>query len=360
MRGLGDMKRPLQAVILLSLSVCLCFSASGIAGAEELRDGHFTVITDLGQEILCTGRVLQSGDRYINWDNRMYEVYRISERSAYARYVGRVDLSRATGESGPLVQRVSPDTALQEFTEADSIDVGIYHTHSAESYVPTSGTDSKEDAGDVLRVGEVMAERLEREGITAIHDPTSHDPHDAAAYTRSRRTAVALLQQQADVLFDVHRDSAPAERYLVEIDGQQTSRVLLVVGRANPNMEANLSFAKALKGAADEKHPGLIKGILMARGGYNQDLGPRVLLLEVGSHEVSLGQAEASVARLATVVPDILPRGGEEGSSSAAWWLLAALVLGGGIFLLISTGNWEEALARLNQYNPWDGGGRAR
>ncbi|MFO8061117.1 MAG: stage II sporulation protein P [Bacillota bacterium] len=349
------------AVALISVSVCILPAAR--VGAEELRDGYFTVITDLGQEILCTGRVLESGDRYINWDNRMYEVYRVSERSAYARYVGRVDLSGAVDEARLLTAAAGEWGApLQEMAEENTIDVGVYHTHDSECYVPTSGTDSNEEGGDVVRVGEAMKEQLEREGVSVTHLAESHAPHDAAAYTRSRRTAVELLQEQADVLFDIHRDAAPADRYLVDIDGQEVSRVLFVVGRANPNMNGNLSFAKALKAAADEEYPGLVKGILMARGDYNQDLGPRVLLLEVGSHEVSLEHAEAAVVRLAGVVPAVLPGGGEEeeGSSSAAWWLIASLVLGGGIFLLISTGSWEEALARLNQYNPWSGGGRPR
>ena len=354
--------RWLEALSVVSLCALLVLSLSANVRAEELREGYFTVISDLGQQILTTGRVLESGDRYINEDNRMYEVYRISERSAYARYVGRVDLSDAVEESRLLPVTAAQDwgIVLEEMAEEEPVTVGIYHTHNAESYVPTSGTESKDGDGDIVTVGETLAENIEREGIRALHDSTHHDPHDAGAYTRSRRTALSLIQEQADVLFDVHRDAAPAEQYLVDIDGQEVSRVLLVVGRGNPNNEANLSFAKALKAAADDEYPGLIKGILMARGSYNQDIGPRILLLEVGSQEVSLEHAEASAALLARVVPRILPSGGEEGASSSAWWLVAALVVGGAIFLVISTGGWEEALARINQFNPWNGGGRPR
>ncbi len=58
--------------------------------------------------------------------------------------------------------------------------VGIYHTHNAESYVPTSGTESKEDGqGDVLQVGKALAAALEKQGVEVHWTPSSHLPTTA-------------------------------------------------------------------------------------------------------------------------------------------------------------------------------------
>ncbi len=345
---------------VLSIVVIVLAMLASPVRAEELGDGYLTLLTDMGQELLQTGRVLHVGDRFINEDNRMYEVHEVRERQAYARYIGRVDLSRAVEQLEFLELTSAQDLMVSRVSEADSVDVGIYHTHSAESYIPTSGTDSKEGDGDVLAVGETLAEELENTHLRVEHDPTVHDPHDAAAYVRSRRTAVQLLQRDPQALFDVHRDTGPREGYTAEIYGEDVARILLVVGRGNPNMNANLSFAKSLKAAADEEYPGLVKGILLGRGDYNQDLGPRVLLLEVGSVKNSLEEAERGVSRLASVVPAVVPGGGEEETGPSALWLLLLVLLGGALFLVISSGSWEEARARLGQYIPWDTGGRAR
>lgn len=352
-------RRTVLALLPLTVFALVILAAVPV-DAEELRDGHLTLLTDMGQELLHTGRVLFIGDRFIDEDNRMYEVHEVRERQAYARYIGRVDLSRAVQESELLALTHAQELVVSGVSETDSVDVGIYHTHSAESYIPTSGTDSKDGDGDILAVGETLAEELENTRLEVEHDPTVHDPHDAAAYVRSRRTAVQLLQRSPQALFDVHRDTGPREGYTTQINGEDVARVLLVVGRGNPNMNANLSFAKALKASADEEYPGLVKGILLGRGDYNQDLGPRVLLLEVGSAENSLEEAERGVAHLASVVPAVVPGGGEEETGPSALWLLLLVLVGGALFLVVSSGSWDEARARLGQFIPWDTGGRAR
>ena len=65
-------------------------------------------------------------------------------------------------------------------------------------------------------------------------------------------------------------------------------------------MQANMDFAKQMKAYYDEVQPGLIKGIFKAKGNYNQDLGPRTILIEVGTHTNSAEQAKS-----AAVLPPI-------------------------------------------------------
>lgn len=209
-------------------------------------------------------------------------------------------------------------------------------------------------------MGETLAQRLRGMGLTVHHDLTSHAPHDDAAYRRSRRTAVELLKKGAAALFDIHRDGVPDPVFYERtIHSQKVTSLRFVVGRENQNMQSNLDFAKRLKAEADSRHPGLIKGIFLGAGDYNQDLCPRSALLEVGTYTNTLEEAQRGIALFADVVPPVLgipvqPAAAQTPSTKADWkgifYILLALLLGGGIYLLIASGGWDKAWERLRHF----------
>ncbi|HBN95956.1 MAG TPA: stage II sporulation protein P, partial [Firmicutes bacterium] len=127
-----------------------------------------------------------------------------------------------------------------------------------------------------------------------------------------------------------------------------TTKVRLVVGRQNQNREANLEYAKRIKAVADDMYPGLVEGIFDARGNYNQDLGPKMILMEFGAHTTSLEQAEQAAEYFAKVIPAAAglttsTQGAAEsqiggGANRALVWMIvvvAVVVVG---FLLVSQG----------------------
>ena len=122
--------------------------------------------------------------------------------------------------------------------------------------------------------------------------------------------------------------------------------VRIVVGKQNQNRDANLEYAKRIKAIADEKFPGLIIGIFHAKGNYNQDLGPRMILLEFGTHTTTLEEAKRSTALMAQVIP--AAAGMAPGTKKAAdrqiggaasgtvWWILGILTVGGAVWYWIN------------------------
>jgi len=325
-------------------------------GLDELTDGYFTLLDEDGNRLLRTARIIRVGNRYQTGDNKLYEVYRVEGRTAYARYLRDVDLrAPAAAATAAGRRQVLP---VQQGEGRGRI--GIYHTHGAESYVPSDGSDSIEEGGGIIRVGEVFARALEKFGVEPLQSKETHVPHDAGAYDRSRRTAAKLLEENPDAIFDVHRDAVPAEEYAAEVDGEQVTQIQLVVGQQNQNQAAIQEFAEQIKRVNDEKNPGLIKGIFYASGNYNQDLSPRSLLLEVGTHESTREQAEKAVSLFAEATTAFLygeaaeAKAGREQvagtASRSVLWLLLAAALAGGIFLYISTGSWEKAAQKLRQF----------
>ena len=103
--------------------------------------------------------------------------------------------------------------------------IGIYSTHSDESYVPTDGAESKEKDAGIYDVDEALEKALAERGVEVELDTTTHLPHDAGAYRRSRSTAARLLKSQPAALLDMHRDGVPdPERVRPEDRGRGRER----------------------------------------------------------------------------------------------------------------------------------------
>jgi len=349
------------------------YVAAEASAHDELTGGRFITLTDeSGRVVMYTCHRLRAGDEFIGEDNRRYEVVEVTGNTARCRFVGSFEISETPPPPAPgirgMVQAIAASlrATLERFdslvpVQAGAPKVAIYHTHSDESYLPSEGTETTPGRGGVMKVGERLKEALAKRRIDALHDTTSHEPHDAMAYARSRRTAMKLVGQRPVALFDVHRDAAPPQAYQKEVKGERTTQIMLVLGKQNPKLQTNLEFARRLKSAVDKAHPGLIRGILLASGNFNQDLHDRALLLEVGAHTNDRAEAEKAVEMLADDIPKVIGSaagpGGTPGTigtqGRGASRALGGILLVVGValiaFLAISTGGWKEAFSKLRR-----------
>lgn len=305
-----------------------------------LRDEHGKVITSTAHQIVV-------GDEYLDSQNNLYRVVKVHDNMATVKLVRKEKLTASTiSELKDLWSYLLSGEFLRGETKAKG-PIAIYHTHSDESYIPGDGTSSKFGRGGIFQVGDSLTNAFEKSGIPVIHSKNAHDPHDAMAYDRSRRTAVQLLKKQPTTLLDVHRDAVPAQMYSGVINNQGVTKVQLVVGRQNPNFQANNDFAKRIKETCDRKYPGFIKGIFYGKGKYNQDLGPRSILLEFGTDTNSKVAAERGAQIFAAASKDVLygNRGARfinRGSMRSLFWVIAVLIGGTGLFFLINRGGFKN------------------
>lgn len=336
---------------------------------EHERRGElfYRIVDQDGLTLLITGRRIRVGDLYLTSDNRLFEVYSVEDRLARARFKEKVKLEGAAARSPVFTPSAIPAQAQPAYR------IAIYHTHNAESFVPSDGTDSIYGVGGIHAVGAAFRDALEGKNITVDYSERLHLPHDRGAYRRSRVTAIELLGRRPDAIFDVHRDAAPWEAYALELDGETLTQIMFVVGRSNPGFALNQKFAYDLKGYADRIHPGLIRGVLVAWGSYNQELFPLSLLLEVGAHTNTREAAVRGITRFAEVVayyfygPRFLENGAEQEldrdeplppalyrdaggisqavSATVVGLLLASLVAALGFYFLNNPGSLEELSA---------------
>ncbi len=349
-------------VLTLLLGAFICSSAAAekyffdLFNHSESSDGYYTMKDRKDSSVvLRTARILHPGDEYIDEANRHFRVVMLEEKTAWVEQIkSKSPLMRDTPGSLPSGGQMAAGT-----NQNTKPAVGIYHTHGAESYVPTDGTETIDQGGGILKVGDILAGALKNKGFTVNHVREPHTPHDAGAYQRSRRTAEELVTEGDQLIFDVHRDAVPPEEYEQTVEGKEVTRILLVVGQQNQNADNNRNFAATLKQIADKEHPGLIKGILGAQGNYNQDLTPRAMLLEVGAHENNREDAERAVTLFADVV-EIYVAGSAASPEDTAQTnrlslssvlkvvlLLAAALLA---YLLIAAGSLEEFKRKISAF----------
>lgn len=297
-----------KKLVVITLALLMLLSLPGIAMAqheEAPRGKYYTLVDENNNVIHQTATKVFVGDEYISSDNSRYKVIEVTGETARCVYQGE--------ERMPVLNFDPRKNAWVFQDQSVPVQGGkkptvvVYHTHSDESYIAGDGTESIEGNGGIYDVGKMFADRLRNLGFNVVYSDANHNPHDINAYNRSRRTAMQLIRKSSpDVIVDVHRDAVPAEQYQTEINGQEATQVKLVVGRTNPNMKTNLEFAKRIKAVMDKKEPGLSNGIFLGKGAYNQDLSPRSILIEVGSHTNSKDDAEKGAKLFADTMPAVL------------------------------------------------------
>lgn len=354
------------AVVSAAAGVVICRAAISLHGRTapaatgwaadvpyERTDGlHYTIVDENGEVVLQTGLFVTVGDEYVSEDNRHYRVIGVQGDRAYAVLLGEFSLDvqeeeELTALSGSVAAQAKPSAAV----------VGVYHTHGDEGYVRGDGASSTPGRGGVFDVGSALVASSQSQGLTVKHaSNAAHGPHDSGAYLRSRRTATSLIRGGAATLLDVHRDSAPRSAYAAEVGGETVSKVMLVVGRANPQMQTTLNFARNYKKVLDEEYPGLSRGIYFGRGSYNQDLTPQALLLEIGSHRTPKEHAVRTAELIGAALPKILGVAGSPGGggSQTSWanlgWILLVVGIGVGVYMVVASGGWRQALDKLGGF----------
>lgn len=363
----------MSPLLVACLSIILIFGFPGSTWAalsdsnNELTSGYITVIDEENTIIFQTGLTIHAGDQYINEDNKLYEITVVEGTLAKALYINP--------EPSVSIEQVA--IPVQGVVDSAQPIIAIYHTHTDESYIPTDGTSTMNGKGSIMLVGDAFARGLTNIGYQVIHDKTLHCPHDANAYQRSRRTFVKLLTHQPVALFDVHRDSAPLKMYKTSINGLDAVKILLVVGQQNQNKNTTLEYAKTIKSRADAKYKGLIRGIFIARGNYNQDLNPRSMLIEMGTQYNTLEAAQHSAVLFANVLPSFIPVPNSPSASAAPTvsdtpspvinsntegvketasyrydiaFILGTLIICTIAYLYLCTGSWQEARHKLYRF----------
>jgi len=194
--------------------------------------------------------------------------------------------------------------------------VAIYHTHTAESYLPWYGQTHAVGGkrGNIVDVGSMLAKALEGQNIKVVHSLAIHDyPTFRESYRRSYVTASSLVKKYPSLklIIDLHRDAGVKEKTTVQIEGEKVARVLLDVGTdrlglPHPHWRQNLALAQAIEKKMNEMYPNLCRGIVISDARYNQHVSPRAILLEIGDENTTKDEANNSAILCGKVLAKVL------------------------------------------------------
>lgn len=262
-------------------------------------------------------------------------------RLGFARGAAALCLTAAVASAGilyaaqrsraPLVIEVmtsqSETMAAAQTADIERARVLIYHTHTWEAYEmeddapyqPTEAWRTKDERYNMVRVGEVLADELEKLGFVVVHDKTAFEPPNLSqAYTRSLEMLGERLAagETYDYVLDIHRDAYSGlwngANCVERENGERLAYVMLLVGKGTgatgsgfderPDWPQNLALAEQITQELSALVPGISREVKIKTGRFNQHVSTGALLIEVGNNKNTLSEALASCPVIAEAI----------------------------------------------------------
>lgn len=299
------MSMKIKLIAIFLLLIIIIFQSPIITYASDGQKNDRYVIYNENNEKIMEKSAVEVGDSFITQDFEEYEIYKIEGDEAYARKLSDIIISRS--------KNLNNEMTLNSHSLKSTI--CLYMTHNDESYTPTDGYDSVYGAGGIHDVAKELKSELESNGYNVVLDETLHIPHNSSAYSRSGQTATKLFNTYSpDALFDIHRDGVSKSYYYTNQNGEDLSKIRIVVGKSNPNYSKNYEFAKELFVSGNTMYPWLFSDIYSGSGHYNQALKDSCLLFEMGTYMIEKEYVYNSIPYLVDAIDLIL--GSEENNSA--------------------------------------------
>jgi stage II sporulation protein P len=171
---------------------------------------------------------------------------------------------------------------------------------------------------NMVAVGKVMADTLNKLGYNTVQDTTLHDyPSYNGSYDLSKETVEKYLEKYPSIkiVLDVHRDAVERNGSLINpvitSQGTKYAQIMIISGCDNgymnmPNYRENLKFATNLQNQLAKDTSGLVRPILFDYRNYNQQLSTGSILVEIGTHGSTLQQAKNSAEMFAISLANML------------------------------------------------------
>lgn len=205
------------------------------------------------------------------------------------------------------------------YAKNDPVDVYIYNSHQGENY----SKEYLEDYNitpDVLMASHMLKEKLNNLNINAFVEESDilaymkeQGLNHAGSYIASRVFLKEAYKKNksAKLFIDLHRDAASKEATYVNINGKDCAKVLFVIGLEYDTYKENLEIVTKINNIILNKYPTLTRGIMKkegygVNGVYNQDIGPNVILIEVGGNNNNIDEVNNTLDLIADVIGEYI------------------------------------------------------
>ncbi len=243
---------------------------------------------------------------------------RVCDLSANAEY--GLALTNETSYNPDLYELLG-STLPNNISDESSPKVLIYHSHATEGYSDTAGTSFRSDSPEknMVAIGKIITEVLERSGIDTIHLTELFDKEDwNAAYDNSNAAVTDTLSKYPNIQYvlDIHRDCIgnDEEGYVsasTKIYKKDTAQLMFVCGTdeggsGHKDWRNNLAFAARLQASIYAEYPHLMRPINLRRASFYQDTRPCALILECGTCANTMSEAKRGAVLFACTLSDYI------------------------------------------------------
>lgn len=194
----------------------------------------------------------------------------------------------------------------------------LFATHSYEAFEPiTQQHDGKiavsHPEANIMKLNETIKSQLEFNGISTEIldvDTTSVMIKKGIPYHKSYDVVrpyvqKALKEVDYDIIVDIHRDALNADRTTLTYEGEKYAKIVFVIGGEHNNFKLNKELVERLTAELEKIVPGITRPLVFKAGHgvdgkYNQDLDPRLILIEmggIGNNEAELNRTSAVLAK---------------------------------------------------------------
>lgn len=327
--------------LILCYAVCLCFLFYSFFGNTYIKHKNIPTFTDnfnkseqntekikenLQKEELNTPKEQQKTEENTQSQEKL-ESKPVSTEAIKGKIITRYisPYNAPQGYSGVYLKNLTEEAVdIKKLLEKKSSfkiekntqpQVLIMHTHTTETFMEKESDYYTEDfkarttdnSKNMVKIGDIIADKLNANGIKTLHDTTKHDyPEYTGSYGRAATTIKSYLKKYPSIkiVLDLHRDSVSQDggktKLVTTVNGKKAAQIMLVMGSQTgsikdyPNWKENLSLAFKLQQTIEAKYPTLARPVMLASKKYNQSLTKGSLLLEFGTEVNTLDEAKYS------------------------------------------------------------------
>ena len=111
---------------------------------------------------------------------------------------------------------------------------------------------------------------------------------------------------QYDLVIDFHRDSLDKKYSTLTYNQKSYAKILFVVGKSSGKFDMVNQLSTELSNRANEKVPGLSKGIMVKKNHYNQGICDHTILIEFGGQNNTKEEVQNTIEVMSQVIKEYL------------------------------------------------------
>ena len=191
--------------------------------------------------------------------------------------------------------------------------VYIYNTHDTEKYTLRFTSDYS-IVPDVTLVSKMLKEYLKSYNIDSYIESSKIKDYlkknklkYSDSYEASRYYLEKNLNNNYELILDIHRDSLRRKYTLYEKDNKKYARILFIIGASNKNYKKNKEIAENLNSRLNNKYKGMSRGVTIREDAtYNQDLNSKIILVKIGGIDNTLEELNNTIEVFSKVISDYI------------------------------------------------------